>query len=359
MLTGLAWRVPLSLLIVASTVWGVLALWFRGPQTPLFAGLAIGASLVPGALAMTALFVPSLRGPYGLSFVIAGAGFAALLGWWQTVTPTHDRDWAPDVARMLDSRRSPDGDRVTLINVRNFEWRSRQDFTPRWETREYDLSRIESVDVIVSSWGLPGIAHTLVSFGFADGRYLTFSVEVRRTRGTEFSALGGLFRQTELVLVAADERDIIRTRSNVRGETVRLYRVALPARERRALFEAYLAEADALRARPRFYNTVFSNCTTIVYDMVKRIVPGVAWDPRLLLSADLPQYLYELGALDNSRAFEELKRRGRINARARASDEPGAADDFSQAIRRGVPAPDGSLILPETPTRSEAAQLSR
>ena len=119
--------------------------------------------------------------------------FAALVLalWWHTITPSHDRDWAPDVARLLHATR--DGDIVTLENVRNFEWRTRQDFDARWETRQYDLSELESADLIVSYWMGPTIAHTLVSFGFTDGRHLVFSVEVRRTRGQSFSAIGGFF----------------------------------------------------------------------------------------------------------------------------------------------------------------------
>lgn len=344
-LLSLSWRIPLALTILATTGWGALALWFRGPGAAAVA--LIGVWTLLGLIATTALFAGPLRGaraPLLLAFWIA---FAALVGWWLTIRPAAERDWAPDVARLLEADIA--GDQVSLHNVRNFDWRSATDFTPRWETRHYDLSTLQSTDLIVSYWMGPAIAHTLVSFGFADGRHLVFSVEVRRRRGQEFSAIAGLFKQAELILVAADERDIVRTRSNVRGnEDVYLYRVALPGHAMRELFLAYLDEAARLRHEPRFYNTLYSNCTTIVYDMVKAIVPGLPADYRLLASGYLPDYIYDLGALDTSRPLTELRARGHINDRAIASDVDGQSSPaFSRAIRRGVPAPDGQLIEPE------------
>ncbi|MES1924253.1 DUF4105 domain-containing protein [Salinisphaera sp. T31B1] len=339
LLLSLAWRGPLALIIAAAAAWGGLALWFRGPDT-LAATLilVIGWSLL-GLAVLASLCVPGHAAARLWALAVFALTFAGVFVWWSTITPRQDKNWAPDVARLLDARIT--GDIVTLDNVRNFAWHSsREDFTARWESRQYDLSQLTSVDLVVSYWMGPKIAHTLVSFGFADGRYLVFSVEVRRTRGQQFSPIADFFKESELVLVAADERDIVRTRSNVRGEQVYLYRVAMPAAERRSLFAAYVDEAQQLQRRPRFYNTLTSNCTTIVYDMVKRIVPGLPWDVRLILSGYLPDYIYDLGALDTRRPFAELHRLGYINDRALASDVNGhASEDFSQAIRRGVPDP--------------------
>src|SRR3546814_1113198 len=107
--------------------------------------------------------------------------------------------------------------------------------------------------MLLSYWMGPLIAHTLVSFGFRDGRHLAFSIEIRKERGEAYSALGGFFRKFETSLIAADERDIVRLRSNVRREDVDLYRVALSPSAIRSLFLAYLTEAESLRRRPRWY----------------------------------------------------------------------------------------------------------
>jgi hypothetical protein len=242
--------------------------------------------------------------------------------------------WADDVSRQLHSR--VDGSIVTLDNVRNFEWRSDTDYTQRWETRQYDLDRLRTVDVSLSYWTGPAIAHTLVSFGFDDGRFLTFSIEIRKERGESFSSVGGFFKQFETSLIAADEHDILRVRTNVRGEDVYMYRVSLPQPEIRSLFLAYLGEGAALVREPSFYNTLTANCTTIVYALAKRIVPGLPMDWRLLASGYLPDYLFDVGGLAPGYSMEALRAAGRITERAIPTDKtPGV--DFSRAIRQGLP----------------------
>lgn len=334
-------RIGLGLGIAAVLAYGSGALWFRGPSRRAWRRLLWLAWVLLGAAAL----IDATMG--GWRIVAAFAPAAAVFGgWWTTIRPRLDRPWAADVERMLEVTRQGDGT-VRLRHVRNFDWHGRDDFTPRWEVRDCDPAQLVAVDLAVSYWRGPAIAHTLVSFAFADGGHVVFSVEVRRVVGETFSALGGLFRQCELVVIAADERDILRTRTNARGEDVFLYRVALPRDRIRALLMAYLDTAESLHRQPRFYHTLTSNCTTLVYDMVKAIVPGVPWDWRLIASGYLPAYLYELGALDTRLSLAELRRRGHINARALAADVDGSAsDDFSDAIRRGLPAPTGCAQPP-------------
>jgi hypothetical protein len=223
-----------------------------------------------------------------------------------------------------------DGDRVILYNVRNFNWRTDDDYDARWETRSYDLNQLSTADVILSSWGVPGISHALISFGFNDGSHVVFSVEIRRKKGQSFSSIGGFFKQFESTIVAADEHDIIRVRTNVRNETDHLYRLRMDKATMRSLFLAYVQEANELGAKPAFYNTVTSNCVTIVYGMAKRIDPGLPYDYRLLLTSYLPSYLYQVGALDTRYPLAVLTQQGDVTARARAT---APSDDFSKAIR--------------------------
>ena len=187
----------LALVVPLLAAWGALALWFQGPGTPPVRGslaalwcVACGVSLGLRLRARAPLAIPLL--------VLATA---LLLGWWQTLAPSHERDWADDVDRLLRAEIS--GSQVVLHDVRNFDWRDEGDYTARWETRSYDLDRLVSADLILSYWMGPHVAHTLVSFGFDDGRQLVFSLEIRKERGESFSALGGLFRKFEAVLIAA------------------------------------------------------------------------------------------------------------------------------------------------------------
>ncbi|GHE22083.1 DUF4105 domain-containing protein [Halomonas urumqiensis] len=263
-----------------------------------------------------------------------------LLIWWRQLQPAADLDWAPDVAHLATGR--VDGDRLTLDHVRCFGWRTRDEADVAWETRHYSLSQLSSLDMFVSGWGRPGIAHVLLSFGFSpragaeldDTEFVAISVEVRREKHERFSELGGFFKQYELAVIAADERDAVRLRSNVRGEKVTLYRVMLSAKDRRELLVALVDEANDLDSTPRFYHTITANCSTIVFSMMRRIIEGLSVDHRLLLTAHLPEYVRDHGGLVPGVTLAELKRHGDITSRAQAAH---SIDDFSRCIRRGVP----------------------
>jgi hypothetical protein len=320
----------LALVILCSGVWSSLAIWFRlpagEPVRAVFAGMfAVLALATVGLLASGKRYV-------GLSaYAVA---FALVLAWWTTMTPVGDRDWAPDVARSTTA--TIDGERLTVTNVRNFTWRSDTDFDQDWQQRSYRMSDITNVDLILSYWAGESIAHLIVSFGFADAPRLAFSIETRRQRDEAYSAIAGFFRQYELAIVAADERDVVRVRSNVRGEDVRIYRLRMPPADAQALLLEYVAEINDLARTPRFYNTLTGNCTTLVFDMVRAIHPGLRLDPRVMLSGYLPNYAYDLGALDTSVPFDQVRELARIHDRAARAD---ADPDFSTKIREGMPVP--------------------
>jgi hypothetical protein len=321
--------------IVLSAAWGGLALWYRLPLASVFKGAIVAVFVLAALAALSGLRRPRRPASWATSWPASSVYLLALAGvllWWSTLRPSQDRAWADDVARHLHAQ--VDGDRVRLDNVRNFDWRSDSDYTPRWERRDYDLARLESADLVLSYWMGPAIAHTLVSFGFDDGRKLAFSVEIRKERGEAFSTLGGFFREFETTLVAADERDILRVRSNVRNEDVYLYRLRLPKAALRALFLGYLAQARELERQPSFYNTLTSNCTTIVFDLMRQIAPGLPLDYRLLLSGYLAEYAYDQGGLMPGYDYRSLHERGRITQRARAADD---SPEFSARIREGIP----------------------
>jgi Domain of unknown function (DUF4105) len=308
-------------------IWGGLALWYQAP------GAKIGKSLI--VLLWTVLWVVLAVALHGgrpaLVLSAFAAAFGALLFWWRRVMPSNERDWLDDVAQMTTG--TVDGNRVTLHNVRNFDWRTSADYTQRWETRRYDLERLCSLDMIMSYWTIPAIAHMLISFGFDDGEQVVFSVEIRREKHEKYSEIGGFFKEFELSIVAADERDVVRVRTNVRGEDAYLYHIRLPVPAIRSLFLGYIAQANGLAAAPRFYNTITVNCTTLVYHMMQRIVGYLPLNYRLLLSGYLPEYVYRVGGLDSRFSLQELRVQGRITDRAIDADR---SESFSAEIRRGI-----------------------
>lgn len=317
--------------ILIASLWGGLALWFQLALWPLaIVGSILVLWLGSGIAAAIALWQqhPGKQKLLGGYLLLA----ALLLLWWQMISPSHHKHWADDVAQLLESQ--IEGNKVTLNNVRNFTWHSETDYLARWESRQYDLSQLASADLVLSYWMGPHIAHTLVSFGFTDGQQLVFSLEIRKEQHESFSAIGGFFRQFEQVIIAADEQDIIRTRSNARQEDVYLYRLVMTQPQLRTLFLGYLETAESLRTTPQFYNTLSSNCTTIVFDLARQIAPNIPLDYRLLLSGHFAEYAYDLGALTPGYSYTELKARGYINPR---TQQIPPESSFSQAIRTDIP----------------------
>ena len=316
-----------ALVTFVSGAWGSLALWYQLPGGK----VSRTAGSTVWALAVLTLATLAISHRSWLPLVAYVLIYAILLWWWSNIAPSNQRVWTDDVARLLSGTVA--GNMVTLSNVRDFTWRTDEDYDARWETRHYDLDQLESADAVLSYWGSQAIAHAMISFGFAEGGHVVFSVEIRKRRGERYSTLGGFFKQFESILVAADERDIIRVRTNVRGEDDYLYPLRLDKPVLRSLFLSYVQHANTLKDTPAFYNTFTSNCTTMVYRMARHIDPGLPHDVRLILTGYLPDYLYKVGVVDQSVSIDELRQRGRITERARNC---ATADDFSRAIRVGL-----------------------
>ena len=273
------------------------------------------------------------------------------LGWFFSIEAQQTRDWMPEVAeRVSYTRNASNPDLVTFTNVRNFDWHTDTEATERWETRTIDMSKLSGVDITNSYWMGPLIAHTLVSFRFEDERPLAFSFEIRKEKGESFSALAGFFRRFELSLIAAEERDIIYTRSNARGEQVYLFPIShLQQHEVRALFESYLTAADELNAKPAWYNTLTSNCTNIIFYMARLVSDDrLPWDYRIWVSGWLPNYLHDAGMLDANPkntgqpwSMDTWYERTHINPKVKDFQNSGDihGSEFSVQIRQGIPIP--------------------
>ena len=258
--------------------------------------------------------------------------FALVLVWWPTLKPSNDGNWQPDVVQLAWA--DINGDEFTFHNVRNCDYRTATDYTPHWETRTVRLSQLAGIDLAIDYWGSPWIAHPIVSFQFADAPPLCFSIEIRKTFGQSYSTIGGLYRQYTLIYIVADERDVIRLRTNYRKEDIYLYHTTVPLDRARQRFLEYVRSLNELRNQPRWYNAVTANCTTSIRSQHpnKERVP---WDWRILLNGKADEMMYEHGAfVTGGMPFAELKAQSLVNARAKAAD---ASPDFSELIRVGLP----------------------
>jgi hypothetical protein len=318
-----------GLAVTGATLWGALAIYYSPlPGASLRLGLATAFALgTAGAF----LFLRDRRRTVA-GFAVA---FAALLLWWTSIEPSNQRDWQTEVAVLPHATR--DGDLVTLHNVRNFDYRTEQDFVAQQDDRTFDLRELDAVDLIAVYWAGDAIAHVMVSFGFA-GEHVAFSIETRKEKGEAYSSLAGFFKQYELIYVVGDERDLIRVRTNYRRpeEQVYLYRTRAAPENARRLFLEYIGKINRLKEEPEFYNTLTTNCTTDVWFLVRALSDRFPLDWRVLLSGYFPDYAYDLGSLDTDLPFAELKMLSLINAKAHAADQD---PDFSQRIRVGLPRP--------------------
>jgi hypothetical protein len=322
------WSFSVGAAAILTLLWGSAALWIDGPDSRWAAGAVVFAFVV-GSLFLLLRVRPRRRG-VGL-YALA---FAAVLLWWSQLAPQQDRLWQPDVAHPPSA--VLEGDILTIANVRNFHWRSDDDFDEGWETRSFDLSQLEGMDFFISNWGVPNISHTVVGWRFADAPPLAISIETRKEVGESYSALLGFFRQYELYYVVADERDVIRARTNSRGERVRLYHLDFPVERARGILLDYVSEINRIAERPRWYNAATHNCTTAIRTHFQHVGGGDPFDIRILANDHIDEMGYERGSIDTSLPFAELRALSDITEAAQAADED---PDFSARIRVGLPNP--------------------
>lgn len=337
-MTSLAWLF-VGLVVIPTTAWIALAVHYHSRQF----WLRMLASYVPLAVVgASLLWLPLV--PWALAVWL---GMVIMtIAWWLSLRPRGDRDWVPGLDVLPQVEVS--GDTLRIRQFRNFTHSAGSDPVQRYEERTFDLARLTSVDYFLSHWSGPVMAHTLVSFGFDDGKFLALSVEARRQRWQRYSPLWGLFRAYELTYVLGDERDIVRLRTNIRCERVYMYRVRMPLPKVRRLLDDYLARIQRLASRPEWYNSVTSNCTTNLFN---HGTTRVSWwvKPSIFLNGLSARAMYRLGALANSLPFRELQTRSAIRELALAA---GDGEDFSQRIRARMVLP--TPAAPEVPTSGAA-----
>jgi Domain of unknown function (DUF4105) len=259
----------ISIVMAVMTVWGALAMYYSNlPGEGLRIILAVVFALFGVAMLVWYLLSAKRFRPC-FAFL---AVFLLLVAWWSTIPASQDRDWAPEYAKLAYA--TINGDLVTIHNIRNFDYRTETDFTPRYYTKTFDLRQLDSVDVIASYWMGDAIAHIFLSFGFSGKDFIAISIETRRQRHQSYSTVAGFFKQYELFYVVADERDLIRLRTNYRKdppEDVYIYRTRAPADNARRLFLDYIREINSLAKKPEFYNALTTNCTTSILTILASI----------------------------------------------------------------------------------------
>lgn len=317
-------KILVAIMVLFMTAWASLAAYWS--DTP----NATARTLFAAGIVLATILTFVLIRRKGVALVSYLAAWSLFTLWWCSITPSNVRNWQPDVAVLPYAEIS--GDMVTVRNIRNFTYRSETDYQPGYYDKTFDLKKLDSVDLIAVYWMGDAIAHIMLSFGFEDQDYLCFSIETRKEQGEEYSTLKGFFRQYELIYVVADERDLIRLRTDYRNprEEVYLYRTRMPQENAQKLFFEYIKTINSLRDKPEFYNTLTTNCTTDVVRHFQSFGGIMRYNWKILLSGYTPLYAYEIGGLDDTLPFEELRARSYINPKAQVI---GDAPDFAVKIR--------------------------
>jgi len=316
-------------------IWFIVALLTLWAVAALYVDFRVAALRIP----VTLIYVFGIIGillkvkPRLWAASLCIAGFFIVLAWWLSLRPLTDGDWQADVDRKAWAE--TDGDRVTIHNLRNCDYRTETDYANCWSDRTFYLSEIRATDMFLTNWGLRWVSHPIFSFQFGDNEHIAFSIEARYKAGQSYSSILGFFRQYELIFVTADERDVIRLRSNYRkNEELYIYRTVLEPERARAVFLTYVAYLNNLRDHPEWYNALTRNCTTTL----DRQIAANMTNPRprnyqLILNGTLDKLLYDRGRLvTGGLPFPELKERAHINTAAKAANQ---SPDFSALIRAG------------------------
>ena len=305
--------------------WAALALYYSNLPWPWLRLVMAVAFVAFGIWALWLTRKPRM-------FRVFAGVFLSVLVWWLCIPPSHDRNWRPEVAVM--PRAIIDGDRVRLTGVRNFTYRTRNDFDIRYEEREVLLSHLQTVDLFVSYWRDGPVGHTFLSFGFDNAPPVAISIETRPEVGEGFAPIASLFKQFELIYLVGDEHDLVGSRAIHRNEKIFLYRIRTTPENARQLFLIYLERINELYNQPEWYHLLSNSCTINIIRYANRIGPSRGFDIRHFLNGFIDRYIYATGAIQTDLPFDELRQRSRINEVVRKEYD---APDFSERIRAGVP----------------------
>jgi hypothetical protein len=306
------------------TMWMAGALYFDVCQGAKWARW-VAAGWVASVIGLFAAWQPPWQ-PFALLLGVA----AVFLGWWFSQKPSHNRNWDPSVAVL--PRAVCAADAITIENVRNFIYRSLDDYTPRCETRTVYLANLRAADIIFFNWGSTWMSHPVLVFDFGQDGRMCISIEVRYRQDQVYSILRSFYRQQELIFVVADERDVILRRTkHGRGQEAHLYRFPADPEELRDMFLAYVATINSVYETPRWYHGLCANCTTSFYRMPGR---RVRCDWRVIANGRLDKALYEAGRLDRTLTFPELRQFAYLNDIANRAPEEGFGDYIRSELER-------------------------
>jgi hypothetical protein len=339
-IAAILWRVVAVISWYLLGLWTALALFFKIPLTFWPALLiALGVGLLYVSARRERIFV---RGRRGISFREVRRSAAALavttgvaIWYFGFIRPDPNENWVSKHTRMPHVEIL--GDKIHVKNVRNFTWRTATDFTPGYEDRVYDLNKLSSMYYALSPiLDLDPVAHVWVCFGFSDGQHVAVSVEARGVKERPYRLLGSMFRQSQLIYVIGEERDVVGLRGAIWKNEVRFYPARTTDERKRFLFRDMMERAHSLEEHPEFYHLIANNCLNNITYHVRRLggraLPS-EW--RLLLTGFSDRFAYDYGFIDTDLPFEQARAAYRVDLwMQQTSLDEGFSKRLREVLRR-------------------------
>jgi hypothetical protein len=289
-----------------------------------------------------------------MGIIMALVFVAMVVAYVASKRPTHDREWRVDLKQLPQVERH--GDEITVHNLRNTRYGSpNTPYSMSYTTRTFDLKDVSSVWFVQETFGMwRAVAHTFLSFEFADGRCVAVSLEARIPANESYSLFRGVLNSYELMVILGDEQDLIGRRAKYQAHDVYLYPLTLSQPHVQRLLGLLLQEANDVIERPRFYNTLYRSCTSHLFRFINRVSPGAVplrlgtivpgYSDRLLLTQGLIAHM-PAGTPTNLIASSPWREafyisdlvRDYADVHAHGEDDDAA---FSRAIRQPLPRQD-------------------
>lgn len=239
--------------------------------------------------------------------ILAVLVFTYLFYWMSAVAENDaqsDRPWLSEQELAVTAAINSD-ESYTLYNVRDWMYGDKSVVSQVWKdvtVHPKDITKMWFVLEPFSDW--EAVGHTLLTFEFADGTTLSFSVEARREADEEYSALQGMTPKYELAYQWGTERDFVTRRLLYLDHPLRRYPLNVTPEQAQAIFTALIDETAFLEKYPRWYNTMLDNCTNTLAHEVNKLAPdALPYDISWNLTGYADRYLMKEGwinKIDNS-----------------------------------------------------------
>ena len=218
-----------------------------------------------------------------------------------------DRNWYPYLARTAQVELAED--RFAVEPVSDWSYERAGPIAETYGEASYTIETLRNVWFVLEPQpGSQLAAHTLLLFEFEGDRLLGLTIEARREVDEDYSALAGIRNAFELSYVWASARDLLTRRAVMLDHDVFVYPVAIDDTQKRALLRRLLERTEALETRPRYYNTLFSNCTN---ELAK--AAGFNWAPAYILTGRSDEYLFRRGIIPGD-SFAQAHARSDMSA---------------------------------------------